>query len=237
MMQPRSPAHIKAKREDIAERVVISGDPDRVKQLSSFLEGAKLVSINRGYLTYTGYYSGKRVTVACHGIGAPSTAIVVEELVMLGAKNIIRLGTAGGLLKEMEYGDILIANASFSKAGGTIGGYARDVPPPTVPSPEMFKALVDASTKSKTKVYIGPVFSGDAFYGENDSSQLARMGYLGVEMESSILFAIAAIRKVKSAALFILSNNLARETRLLDARRLRSYLDNASQIAFGALTS
>lgn len=236
-MRSRSPLHIKARRGDIAERVVISGDPDRVKQLSSFLEGARLVNVSRGYLTYTGDYSGKRVTVACHGIGAPSTAIVVEELLMLGAKYIIRLGTAGGLLKEMEYGDILIANASFSKAGGTIGGYAGDVPPPTVPSPEMFKALVDASAKSKTKVYIGPVFSGDAFYGEANSSELARMGYLGAEMESSTLFAIAAIRKVKSAALFILSNNIVRGTRLLDARRLRDYLDNASRIAFGALTS
>ena len=236
-MRSRTPLHIKARREDIAERVVISGDPDRVKQLSSFLEGPSMVNTSRGYVIYTGDYSGKRVTVACHGIGAPSTAILVEELLMLGAKYIIRLGTAGGLLNEMKYGDILIASASFSKAGGTIGGYGGDVPPPTAPSPEMFKALVDASADSKSRVYVGPVYSGDTFYGETDLQELASMGYLGAEMESSTLFAISAIRKVKSAALFMVSNNLVRGTKLLDARRLGEYLDNASRIAFRALTS
>jgi 5'-methylthioadenosine phosphorylase len=236
-MKARTPAHIKAKRGEVAERVLVSGDPERVKQLSTFLGSAKLVNSNRGYLIYTGEYSGKRVSVACHGTGAPSTAIVVEELVMLGAQSIIRLGTAGGLLREMEYGDVLIANGSFSSIGGTIGAYMKWIPPPTVPSPELFDALVRASRKSKSKVYIGPVFSGDAFYGDGDPGELARMGYFGAEMESSTLFAISAIRGFRSAALFMLSNNILRNDRLLDAEKLRGHLENASTIAFSALTA
>jgi len=94
------PLHILAKPEDIAPRVITSGDPARVKQLASYLEDARLVNENRGFLVYTGKYKGVDVTVATHMIGAPSAAIVFEELIMLGAKLIVRFGTCGGFLPE-----------------------------------------------------------------------------------------------------------------------------------------
>ncbi len=89
------PIHLRVSPGDIAERVVIVGDPERARQLSGLLVGARLVNENRGLMTYTGRYNGIDITVATHGIGAPSAAIVIEELISMGARLIVRLGTTG----------------------------------------------------------------------------------------------------------------------------------------------
>ncbi|MEM1710468.1 MAG: nucleoside phosphorylase, partial [Sulfolobales archaeon] len=103
-----NPVIIRAKKGEVAERVVVGGDPARIEQLASLLEKPKLVNSNRGLLVYTGSYEGVPVTVATHGIGGPSSAIVVEELVMLGAKVIVRFGTCGAMVKGLGIGDIVI---------------------------------------------------------------------------------------------------------------------------------
>ncbi|MEM4732552.1 MAG: nucleoside phosphorylase, partial [Desulfurococcaceae archaeon] len=94
------PVHIKASKEDIAGNVIAGGDPYRVELLKQLLEDARVVNTHRGLLVTTGYYKGTKVTIATHGIGAPSAAIVFEELAQLGAKRIVRLGTAGGIRKD-----------------------------------------------------------------------------------------------------------------------------------------
>jgi len=237
-MSNREPQHIKAKKGDIAERVLLSGDPERVKQLSSMLKDAVLVNENRGYITYTGFYNDKRVSIACHGIGAPSAAIVIEELYMLGSKIMVRLGTAGGLSKEMKYGDILIANGAFLPQGNIMNQYSKDILPPTVPSYDLLNSLVNAAKNSPTAVYVGPVYSGDAFYAEDKdySSKLSSLGYIGAEMEAATLFALSSIRNFKAGALFMVSNNIALNTPLYDASKLKIYLDNVASIALNAIT-
>lgn len=233
------PQHIKAKVGDISERVLLAGDPDRVRQLSNMLENATVVNENRGYITYSGIYKKQRLTIACHGIGAPSAAIVIEELRMLGAKVMVRLGTAGGLLKEMKYGDVLIASGAFLPVGNIMNQYSGNIIPPTVPSYELLSSLVNASRVSKTAVYVGPVYSGDAFYAEDSdhSARLSTLGYMGAEMEAGTLFALASLRGFKAGALFMVSNNIALNTPLYDASKLRGYLDNVASIAMDALVS
>ncbi|MEM0097779.1 MAG: purine-nucleoside phosphorylase [Conexivisphaerales archaeon] len=233
------PQHIKAKAGDIAERVLLAGDADRVRQLSNMLKNATVVNENRGYITYTGFYRDKPVTVACHGIGAPSAAIVIEELRMLGAKVMVRLGTAGGLIKEIKYGDVLIASGAFLPYGNIMNQYIGNVIPPTVPSYDLLSSLVNASKISKTAVYVGPVYSGDAFYAEDSeySSKLSKLGYIGAEMEAGTLFALASLRGFKAGALFMASNNIVLNTPLYDASKLMSYLDNVASIAINALVS
>ena len=106
------PIHIKAKKGDIAERVIIAGDPARVEQLAKMLENPRLVNTNRGFLVYTGTYKGVPVSVAVHGVGHPSSMLVVEELIMLGAKVIVRFGTCGAMVKGLKIGDLIIPTAA-----------------------------------------------------------------------------------------------------------------------------
>ncbi|NAZ29085.1 MAG: nucleoside phosphorylase, partial [Caldivirga sp.] len=102
------PIHLKVSEGDVAERVVVVGDPARARQLANMLNDARLVNENRGFLTYTGTYNGVKVTIATHGIGAPSAAIVIEELISSGARVIIRLGTAAALSSSIGLGDVII---------------------------------------------------------------------------------------------------------------------------------
>jgi 5'-methylthioadenosine phosphorylase len=225
------PQHIKAKKGDIAERVVISGDPARVAQLSGILKHRKLVNENRGFLTYTGEYDGKRVTVACHGVGAPSVAIVVEELIMLGAEAIVRLGTCGGLLKPMRIGDLVIAT-SAGYMGGTLDYYYKDKKLTPKPDARLTDFLVGSAKSEGIKYYTGPVFSADAFYAEDPGfvGRLARRGYVAVEMECATLFGLGMLRKVKTACVLSVSDNLSEAQPMVDAEALRQYVARAGKI-------
>src|SRR5438132_12629480 len=101
------PVHLLMKQEDVSPAVITAGDPARVKQLANILKDARLVNENRGLLAYTGYYNGKKITVATQGIGGPASAIVFEELLMLGAKTIVRLGTCGAMVPGLNIGDFI----------------------------------------------------------------------------------------------------------------------------------
>ncbi|MEM1858498.1 MAG: nucleoside phosphorylase, partial [Desulfurococcaceae archaeon] len=118
------PIHIKASKGDIAKNVIACGDPGRVDLLSSLLDDAKVVNTHRGLKVTTGLYKGTSVTVATHGIGGPSAAIVFEELHQLGARRIVRLGTAGGVRRDTKIGDVIVATAASYHVGGcTLGQY------------------------------------------------------------------------------------------------------------------
>ncbi|MCD6341938.1 MAG: nucleoside phosphorylase, partial [Thaumarchaeota archaeon] len=150
------PYHILAKPEDIAEKVIAVGDPARVAQVAALLEDKKPVNLHRGFPVYTGTYDDVRVSVACHGIGGPSSAIVFEELRMLGAKIIVRLGTAGGFLPEMEAGEIIIPDsAACFSTYGVLATYAPGVHLPLAPNYEVLEALVREAERQKLKFRIG----------------------------------------------------------------------------------
>jgi 5'-methylthioadenosine phosphorylase len=229
---PHQPQHIKAKVGDIAERVIISGDPARVIQLSKMLKNARIVNENRGYLTYSGDYNGKIVTVACHGVGAPSVAIVIEELIMFGAKAIFRFGSCGGFLKPMKIGDLVIATGA-EYLGGTMQQYVSEHISP-VPDFELTRLLVDTAKQQGTKYYIGPVFSSDAFYAEDPNfvSRWAERGYVAVEMECATLFGLGMLRGVRTASALIVSDNLAEMQPMVDADILGKYVGQVSTLVF-----
>ena len=229
------PQHIRAKRGDIAERAVISGDPARVVQLSGLLKSRRLVNENRGFLAYTGEYDGKGITVACHGIGGPSTAIVVEELVMLGAHAIVRLGSCGGLLKPMRVGDMVIVTEAGYR-GGTLDYYFdRKITP--MPDRTLTDLLKDSAKKQGARYYTGPVFSSDAFYAEglDFAAVSAKKGYIAIEMECATLFGLGRLRKVKTASLLLVSDNITESAPIVDAETLREYTARAGKMVFGSL--
>jgi len=229
------PQHIKAKPGDIAQKAVISGDPARVAQLSTLLDRPRLVNENRGFLTYTGEYEGEKLTVSCHGIGGPSAAVVVEELAMLGAKAIVRLGSCGGLLKPMKIGDLVIATGAGYKGGALDQYFGRKISPG--PDREL-TALLESSVKERrAKYYKGQVFSSDAFYAETPSAirRLTREGYVAVEMECATVFGLGKLRRVKTASMLLVSDNVIEAELIVDATALREYAMKAGETVFAGL--
>lgn len=230
------PQHIKAKRGEIAERVIVSGDPARVIQLSYELEDARLLNDNRGLLVYSGEFEGKEFTVACHGIGAPSIAIVVEELAMLGARAIVRLGTCGGLLKPMAVGDLVVAT-SATYLGGTLSQYLgrRRITPK--PDKGLTSLLLDEARAEGVKHFAGPVFSSDAFYAEDPDfvRRWSSKGCVAVEMECATLFGLAMLKGVKAAGALVVSDNLCNNDPVVDARALRAPVKKAGEVVLKSL--
>lgn len=232
------PIHILARPGDIAEKVIVAGDPGRVDYIARMLEEPRLVSSNRGFKTYTGKYKDQIFTVACHGIGGPSAAIVFEELRMLGAKIIIRLGTAGGLVRELNLGDIVIPNiACYYKGSGTISAYMPGLAPPTAPSYDVLEALVNEARNKVKKFWIGPVVSSDAFYAEDEEfiSQWVKVGATVVEMECATIFALGYLRRIKTGALLIVTDNLIDKSRIRKDEKTAEWVEEAAKIVFEAL--
>jgi len=113
MKQP----HIKCKEGDVAKYVLLPGDPGRIEKIIKYWDEAKKIAFNREFLTYTGKYKGIEVSATSTGIGGPSTAIAVEELVNIGAKVLIRVGTCGSLREVIKIGDIIIPIAAMKQDG------------------------------------------------------------------------------------------------------------------------
>ncbi len=231
------PAHIKAEKGQIAERVIIAGDPERVEQLSRLIESPAVINTNRGFITYTGTYNGVRVSIACHGIGAPSAAIVFEELVSLGARIIVRLGTTGGLRREIRRGDMILPTFA-GYVSGPLSQYCGALPPCTVPDLELTLILLNELKSQNIKPHIGPVFSSDAFYVESKelAEALSMLGYIGIEMECATIFGLGMLRNVKVASLLIVSNNLIDAPELADAKELYPYVQTAGTIIMNSFT-
>lgn len=186
--------HIGARMGDIAETVIMAGDPLRAKFMAErFLENPVQFNNVRGMLGFTGTHKGKRVSVMGHGMGIPSIGIYTYELYnFYGVKTIIRVGSAGSLDPELRLGDIVIAMGSCTNSN-----YAAQYELPGTYAPiadfELLRRAADACEKFGYHYKVGNVFSSDIFYNENphnDSWQ--KMGVLAVEMEAPSLYMNAA---------------------------------------------
>jgi 5'-methylthioadenosine phosphorylase len=236
----RQPVHLHVKPSDIANLVIAAGDPNRIQQLAGLLKDAKLVNSNRGFITYTGYHEGKMITLATHGIGGPSSAIVFEELYMLGAREIVRLGSTGALTRELGTGDFIVPTGAAYDSG-SLGVHVRNGTLPAVPSIDLTNRIVRSCEAEGVKYMTGPVFSTDAFYGEDAAfaERWAGRGVIGVEMECATLFALGLLRGFKAASLLIVSDSLVRKSqrKMAPAEKLAEQVEKAGRIVLNALTS
>lgn len=234
------PQHIKARPGEVAERVVVVGDPARAEMLAGMLDSARLVNRNRGFYVYTGRYGGVEVSVAVHGVGAASAAIVFEELRMLGAKVMVRLGTCGGLVESVDVGHAVVATGAGYNPGGTIGQYFGGVNPPAAPDPRLTLLLEEEARRVGLEVHAGPVFSSDAFYAEDPgfARRMASLGFVAVEMEAATLFSLAQLRGYRAGALLVVSDNLVipGKERLLGHEELKGYMEKAARAVLEALS-
>ena len=186
--------HISAKAGDFAETVLMPGDPLRSKFIAeTFLENPVLVNNVRGVQGYTGTYKGKRVSVMASGMGQPAIGIYSYELFSFyDVKNIIRIGSCGSFDPELHVRDIIIAQGAC-----TNGNYAMQYNLPgtfcPIASYELLEKAVAETRKSGVKFKVGNIFSSDTFYDDAESGmEWAKMGVLGIEMESAALYCNAA---------------------------------------------
>ena len=203
--------HISAKAGEVAEAILLPGDPLRAKFIAeNFLENAKLYTEVRGILGYTGTYKGKRVSVQGTGMGIPSISIYVNELFRdYGVKRAIRIGTAGSLQENIKVRDMVIAMTACTDSGANnvrFGG--RDFAPSATFT--LLKKAWDTAQEKGWKAIVGPVISSDMFYTENPEEWKlwAKFGVLAVEMETSELYTLAAKYGRECLALLTISDHL-----------------------------
>ena len=204
--------HINA--DKVAANVIAVGDPDRARLLAeSLLDDAVLASDHRGLLLYNGSYNGTPVSIATHGMGGPSAAIVFEELAMLGARSIVRLGTAGSLVEELGIGDVVVAPGAGAACNGAgLSGYLSPgmACPPLSLDPGLTASIHQGLISSGHKTMMAPVVSSDSFYGEDEGfiDYWRRLGAVAVEMECATLAALSWMRGFRAACVLVVSNSL-----------------------------
>jgi 5'-methylthioadenosine phosphorylase len=211
--------HLEAKPGEIAPRVVAAGDPDRVVKAASLLKDSRVVSKKRGYLVVSGEYAGVPVTLATHGIGAPSAAIILEELAMLGAKLIIRAGTCGALNPQAESGTIALIEAAAYVNTGTMKMYFGDVSMPAYATPEVVLALERELRSMGLRYVRGISLSHDAFHRvEVKAKEWAELGVDFLEMEAATLFTLGRLRGMLVGAVALVVDNLVSGSELTEKR-------------------
>ncbi len=219
--------HIGLKSGDVGEYVLLPGDPKRCEKIAQYFDDAKLIADRREFTTYTGYLDGVKVSVTSTGIGGASSSIALEELVKVGAKKFIRVGTCGGMDLDVKGGDIVIATGAI-RAEGTTKEYAP-IEYPAIADLDITNSLVQAAKNLSCDYHCGVVQCKDSFYGqhspdimpvsyelENKWRAWLRMGCLASEMESAALFIVGAFLRVKVGSVFLVVANQERERQGLD---------------------
>lgn len=203
--------HIRVKEEDVGKYVLLPGDPGRCEAIANYFDNPKFVSFNREHKVYTGTLLGEEVSVVSTGMGCPSTAIAVEELVKIGCHTFIRVGTSGAMQPGMKLGDISVINAAIRDEGTT-----RQYLPieyPAVADLTVTNALVQASEKLDYTYFVGVSHTKDSFYSEVEpdrmpmSSQLLEKwkqwvagGAICSEMEAAAVFILGGIYRKRAGA-------------------------------------
>ncbi len=222
-----STPHNSAKIGDIAETVIMCGDPLRIKYIAeTYLEDAFCFNEVRGMLGYTGYYKGKRVSVMGHGMGMASIGIYSYELYNhYGVKTIIRAGSAGGIGDGVNCRDIIIAQGVCHDSNFA---WQYELPGTFAPIAD-FELLKAADAKARElgiNVKVGNIYSTDVFYApEKVNAQWKEMGILGVEMEAAALYMIAAKAKAKALCVCTVSNHMFTKEELSTEERQTGFND------------
>jgi purine-nucleoside phosphorylase len=243
--------HLRAEAGDYAPLVLLPGDPNRATWIAEKFDGgpgaAKQVSSHRGLLGYTGTYKGVPVSVQTSGMGAPSISIVVEELLRLGARRLIRVGTCGGIGPGIKTGEIVIASGAAPVDGATRTYLHGDPYAPTADF-GLVRSLVDAAGRAGQKPHVGQVATVDVFYNSDPDyvTKWRGRGVLAFEMETSALYYLAARARaagadVAAAAILVVSDVLAEdvtsEESYLPLDELNRSIERMIEIALEAGTS
>ncbi|MCW3781569.1 purine-nucleoside phosphorylase [Defluviimonas salinarum] len=228
--------HIGAKPGEIAETVLMPGDPYRAKWAAeTFLKDAVCVNQVRGMLGFTGTWNGHRVTIQGSGMGMPSLSIYANELIReYGAKTLIRIGSAGAMLDTVNLRDVVIAMTASTISTPSRGFFKEMQFAPAADFGLLERAVAAARAKG-TRIHVGGIYSADVFYDERPdlTEMLARHGVLAVEMEAAELYTVAARHGARALAVLTVSDHLLTHEALPSEDRERSFGDMV-EIALGA---
>ena len=240
VMSHLKPAHIECSKEDIAEVVIMPGDPLRAKYIAEkYLEDAKLINKVRNMFGYTGYYKGKRVTVMAHGMGMPSVSIYAFELFyFFDVKRIIRIGTCGALDESLGIPDLIIANESYTESNFAYS-YNGDPTHLAYPSESVTNYLIELAQEKGLKYHVGSVMCTEQFGFYSDNEHVLKrvpedIHLLGEEMETFALFHIADSFDREGAAILTVVDSKYSEAFLTPEERERS-LDDMITLALDSI--
>lgn len=227
MLPKEKQYHINVSEGEIGKYCILPGDPGRCEKIAAYFDEPYHVSTNREYCIWNGKLEGETVTVCSTGIGGPSAAIAMEELVACGAHTFIRVGTCGGIDLSVKAGDVVIASGAV-RQDGTSREYAP-IEFPAVSDPDVMFALREAAKRSGAPCHTGVVQAKDSFYGQHSPKRMPtagaliekweawkRLGVLASEMESGTLFTVASALKARCGACFSVVWNQERADANLD---------------------
>lgn len=237
--------HINCARGEIGRYCILPGDPGRCEKIAAYFDDPVKVMSNREYTTYTGTLLGEKVSVVSTGIGGPSAAIAMEELIHLGADTFVRVGTCGGMALQVESDDVVIATGAI-RMEGTSKEYAP-IEFPAVANYQVLSALVEGAKRLGKPWHAGVVECKDSFYGQHSPETMPvayellqkwdawkKLGTLASEMESAALFTVAAARGVRCGSCFHVIWNQEREAAGLDQKESHD-LSAAIEVGIEAL--
>ncbi|MDH4211770.1 MAG: purine-nucleoside phosphorylase [candidate division WOR-3 bacterium] len=201
------PIHLRANKEDYAPTTLLVGDPARSVRISQFLKDSKMVNKNRGLLGYTGTYKDQNISVQTTGIGCPSAAIVVEELIQLDVKTLIRIGTCGGIGAQIKPLDMIAAVAA-SPFDGATRTYLNGEPHAPYATYEILHAASNVAKDKNIDLIFGGVASVDVFYNPFPDyvEKLRGKGIIAVEMETSLIYYLANRSGLNAASFLLVSD-------------------------------
>lgn len=226
------------KKGDVGRYVFLPGDPGRCEKIASNFDDPQLIANNREYKTYTGTLLGEKVSVTSTGIGCPSAAIAVEELIMIGADTFIRVGTSGGMQPHLKAGDLGIVTGAIRDEGTTLHYLPAEFP--AVADIDVVSALRDAAKKLGHSHHLGISHSKDSFFGQHspermpvDTRLLSRWkawvqgGTICSEMEASAIFILSSIYRKRAGGIMLIGWNQEGENPEEHSRDLGPMIDTA----------
>ncbi len=220
--------HIGAEQGQIAETVLMPGDPYRARWAAeTFLEGAELVNEVRGMLGFTGTYKGNRVTIQGSGMGMPSISIYANELIRdYGAKTLIRIGSCGGMQPHVKVRVVVIA-MTCTTVGTPSNTIFRELNFSPCADYGLLEAAVAAARGRDVGVHVGGIYSSDTFYDERPdlNKEMTRHGILGVEMEAAELYMLANRYGVRALGIMTVSDHLQTGEALPSDQREKTFGD------------
>jgi uridine phosphorylase len=210
--------HLHIKEGDVGQYVLLPGDPGRCEKIAAYFDSPHFVAQNREYVTWTGSLLGEKVSVVSTGIGCPSTAIAVEELVDVGVDTFIRVGSSGAMQADCHMGDIAIVTAAIRDEGTT--SHYLPLEFPAVADVDVVLALRSAAKKLNLPYHIGISQSKDSFYGEVERARMpmpVRLeerwkawvagGAICSEMESAVIFVLSSIYRKRAGGAMLIIND------------------------------